>query len=115
MKAVLDKKQVVILVPTTVLALQHYHSFKKRFLNFPVNIDFISRFKSPKEKTQVMQAVADGKVDILIGTHAVLSDKLDFQDLGLLVIDEEHRFGVAHKEKLKVLRTGVDVLTMTAT
>lgn len=115
MKAVLDKKQVVILVPTTVLALQHFHSFKKRFENFPVNVDFISRFKTAKEKTQVMGKVKEGKVDILIGTHAVLSDKLDFHDLGLLVIDEEHRFGVAHKEKLKVLKSGVDVMTMTAT
>lgn len=115
MKAVLDKKQVVILVPTTVLALQHYHSFKKRFENFPVNIDFISRFKTAKQKSQVMVEVAEGKVDILIGTHAVLSDKLEFYDLGLLIIDEEHRFGVAHKEKLKVLKTGIDVLTMTAT
>ena len=115
MKAVLDKKQVVVLVPTTVLALQHYHSFKRRFESFPVNIDFISRFKTPKQKSEVMARVADGKVDILIGTHAVLSDKLEFHDLGLLIIDEEHRFGVGHKEKLKVLRTGIDVLTMTAT
>ncbi len=115
MKAVLDKKQVVILVPTTVLALQHYHSFKRRFENFPVNIDFISRFKSTKEKSKVMEKVQEGKIDILIGTHAVLSDKLEFHDLGLLVIDEEHRFGVGHKEKLKVLRSGIDVLTMTAT
>lgn len=115
MKAVLDKKQVVVLVPTTVLALQHFHSFRRRFENFPVNIDFISRFKTAKEKSQVMAAVEQGKVDILIGTHAVLSDKLEFHDLGLLIIDEEHRFGVAHKEKLKVLKTGVDVLTMTAT
>ncbi len=115
MKAVLDKKQVVVFVPTTVLALQHYHSFKKRFENFPVNIDFISRFKNAKQKSQVMVEVAEGKVDILIGTHAVLSDKLEFHDLGLLIIDEEHRFGVAHKEKLKVLKSGIDVLTMTAT
>jgi transcription-repair coupling factor (superfamily II helicase) len=115
MKAVLDKKQVVVLVPTTVLALQHYHSFKKRFQDFPVNIDFISRFKTAKEKNQVMLKVTEGQVDILIGTHAVLSDKLEFHDLGLLIIDEEHRFGVAHKEKLKVIKSGVDVLTMTAT
>lgn len=115
MKAVLDKKQVVVLVPTTVLALQHYHSFKRRFENFPVNVDMISRFKTPKQKLEVMGKVAEGKVDILIGTHAVLSDKLEFHDLGLLIIDEEHRFGVAHKEKLKVLKAGVDVLTMTAT
>ncbi len=115
MKAVLDKKQVAILVPTTVLALQHFHSFKRRFQNFPVNVDFISRFKTAKQKSEVLTAVAEGKVDILIGTHAVLSDKLEFLDLGILIIDEEHRFGVAHKEKLKVLKAGVDVLTMTAT
>jgi transcription-repair coupling factor (superfamily II helicase) len=115
MKAVLDKKQVVVLVPTTVLALQHYHSFRRRFENFPVNINFISRFKTAKQKSEVMVEVAEGKVDILIGTHSVLSDKLEFHDLGLLIIDEEHRFGVAHKEKLKTLKTGIDVLTMTAT
>ncbi len=115
MKAVLDKKQVVVLVPTTVLALQHYHSFKKRFENFPVSINFISRFKTTREKTEVIKNVAEGKIDVLIGTHAVLSDKLEFLDLGLIIIDEEHRFGVSHKEKLKVLKTGVDVLTMTAT
>ena len=115
MKAVLDKKQVVLLVPTTVLALKHYHSFKKRYENFPVNINFISRFKTMKQKSEVMSEVTEGKVDILIGTHSVLSDKLEFHDLGLLIIDEEHRFGVAHKEKLKLLKTGVDVLTMTAT
>jgi len=115
MKAVLDKKQVVVLVPTTVLALQHFHSFKKRFEKFPVNIDFISRFKSPKEKNQVMIQMREGKIDILIGTHAVLSDKMDFFDLGLVIIDEEHRFGVSHKEKLKVVKSSVDVLTMTAT
>ncbi len=115
MKAVLDKKQVVLLVPTTVLALQHFHSFKKRFENFPVNIDFVSRFKTAKQKSEILTEVSEGKVDILIGTHAVLSDKVEFHDLGLLIIDEEHRFGVAHKEKLKLMKTGVDVLTMTAT
>ena len=115
MKAVLDKKQVVVLVPTTVLALQHYHSFKKRFANFPVNIDFISRFKTPKEKQKTMLDVSAGRVDILIGTHAVLSESLKYHDLGLLIIDEEHRFGVGHKEKLKTLKSGVDVLIMTAT
>ncbi|MFY7993094.1 MAG: transcription-repair coupling factor [Bacteriovoracaceae bacterium] len=114
-KAVLDKKQVVILVPTTVLALQHFHSFKKRFSQFPVNVEMLSRFKTPKEKKEVISVIAEGKVDIVVGTHAILSDKIEFQDLGLLIIDEEHRFGVAHKEKLKVLKAGVDVLTMTAT
>ncbi len=114
-KAVLDKKQVVILVPTTVLALQHFHSFKKRFSQFPVNVEMLSRFKTPKEKKEVISLIAEGKVDIVVGTHAILSDKIEFFDLGLLVIDEEHRFGVGHKEKLKVLKTGIDVLTMTAT
>ena len=114
-KAVLDKKQVVILVPTTVLALQHFHSFKNRFKNFPVTIEMLSRFKTAKESSEIIKQVKDGLVDIVIGTHAVLSEKVDFHDLGLVVIDEEHRFGVNHKEKLKVLKNGVDVLTMTAT
>lgn len=114
-KAVLDKKQVVVLVPTTVLALQHFHSFQERFKGFPVNVDMLSRFKTPKETVEVLRATKEGRVDILIGTHAVLSDKLEFHDLGLLVIDEEHRFGVNHKEKLKSLKQGIDVLTMTAT
>ncbi|MBY0516049.1 MAG: transcription-repair coupling factor [Bacteriovoracaceae bacterium] len=114
-KAVLDKKQVVVLVPTTVLALQHYHSFKRRFNAFPVNIEMLSRFKTAKESAQVIANLKEGTVDILIGTHAVLSEKVEFFDLGLVVIDEEHRFGVNHKEKLKLLRKGVDVLTMTAT
>ncbi|MFP5458505.1 MAG: transcription-repair coupling factor [Bacteriovoracia bacterium] len=114
-KAVLDKKQVVILVPTTVLALQHYNSFKRRFQNFPVTIDMLSRFKSAKETREVLEKLKEGKIDIVVGTHAVLAEKVEFQDLGLVVIDEEHRFGVNHKEKLKVLKKGVDVLTMTAT
>jgi transcription-repair coupling factor (superfamily II helicase) len=114
-KAVLDKKQVVVLVPTTVLALQHFHSFKRRFQNFPVTIEMLSRFKTAKESKEVVEKLKEGKVDIVIGTHAVLSDKVEFHDLGLVVIDEEHRFGVNHKEKLKVLKQGVDVLTMTAT
>lgn len=115
MKAVLDKKQVVVLVPTTVLALQHFHSFKKRFSQFPVNVDFVSRFKTPKEKQKTLNDVSEGRVDILIGTHAVLAESLKYHDLGLLIIDEEHRFGVGHKEKLKTLKSGIDVLTMTAT
>jgi transcription-repair coupling factor (superfamily II helicase) len=114
-KAVLDKKQVAILVPTTVLALQHFHSFRRRFKEFPVNVEMLSRFKTAKEAAEVIAQVKRGEVDILVGTHAVLSDKLEFNDLGLIVIDEEHRFGVNHKEKLKVMRAGVDVLTMTAT
>jgi transcription-repair coupling factor (superfamily II helicase) len=114
-KAVLDKKQVVVLVPTTVLALQHFHSFKKRFADFAVTIEMLSRFRTAKESTQVIGKVKEGNVDILIGTHAVLSDKVSFKDLGLVIIDEEHRFGVNHKEKLKLMSYGVDVLTMTAT
>lgn len=114
-KAVLDRKQVAVLVPTTVLALQHYHSFKKRFAEFAVSIDMLSRFKTTKESNEVIKKLSDGTLDIVIGTHALLSDKVKFSDLGLVVIDEEHRFGVNHKEKLKLLSKGVDVLTMTAT
>lgn len=114
-KAVLDKKQVVILVPTTVLALQHFHSFRNRFKNFPVTIEMLSRFKTAKETAEVIKGTKEGRVDIVVGTHAVLSDKVEFNDLGLVIIDEEHRFGVNHKEKLKVIKNGVDVLTMTAT
>ncbi len=114
-KAIEDKKQVAVLVPTTVLALQHYHSFLNRFKTFPVNIEMLSRFKSTKESKLIHEKMARGEVDIVIGTHALLSDTIHFQDLGLLIIDEEHRFGVNHKEKLKTLKIGVDVLTMTAT
>ncbi len=114
-KAVLDHKQVAILVPTTVLALQHYNSFTERFKNVAVEIDFISRFKSPKETRVVLDKLAEGKIDILIGTHKLLSEKVKFNDIGLLIIDEEQRFGVGHKEKLKLLRESVDTLTLTAT
>ena len=114
-KAVLDKKQAVVLVPTTVLALQHFHSFKRRFKDFPVTIEMLSRFKTAKESAEVVRKLKEGQVDIVIGTHAVLAEKVEFADLGIVIIDEEHRFGVNHKEKLKVLKQGVDVLTMTAT
>lgn len=114
-KAVLDHKQVGILVPTTVLALQHYNSFVERFKNFPVEIEFISRFKTPKQVKEVLEKLALGQIDILIGTHKLLSDKVKFSDLGLLVIDEEQRFGVSHKEKLKLFKETVDTLTLTAT
>ncbi len=114
-KAVLDHKQVAVLVPTTVLALQHYNSFKKRFKDFPVNIEFLSRFKSAKESKQILEDVNDNKVDILIGTHKLLSDKVKFHDLGLVIVDEEQRFGVGHKEKLKLMKSNVDFLTLTAT
>ncbi|NOT79293.1 MAG: transcription-repair coupling factor [Bacteriovoracaceae bacterium] len=114
-KAVEDKKQVAILVPTTILALQHFNSFTKRFKEFPVRIEFISRFKSAKESKEILEKTARGEVDILIGTHKLLSDKLKFSDLGLVIVDEEQRFGVGHKEKLKLMKASVDFLTLTAT
>jgi len=114
-KAVQDSKQVAVLTPTTVLCFQHYESFKRRFANFPVTVEMISRFRTPKERKEILERVADGKVDILIGTHAILSQGLKFQDLGLLVVDEEQRFGVRHKERLKQIRAAIDVLSMSAT
>ncbi|HGR5715493.1 TPA: transcription-repair coupling factor [Streptococcus pneumoniae] len=114
-KAVNDHKQVVILVPTTVLAQQHYTNFKERFQNFAVNIDVLSRFRSKKEQTVTLEKLKNGQVDILIGTHRVLSKDVVFADLGLMIIDEEQRFGVKHKETLKELKKQVDVLTLTAT
>ena len=114
-KAVLDKKQVAVLVPTTVLAQQHYSTFAKRFAPYPVEVEVLSRFKSKAEQNAAVKKLAEGKVDIIIGTHRLLQNDIEFRDLGLIVIDEEHRFGVAHKEKLKKLRARVDVLTLTAT
>ena len=114
-KAVQDGKQVAVLTPTTVLAFQHFESFKRRFANFPVNVEMISRFRSAKEQKEILEKAAAGKVDILIGTHRVLSKDLKFQDLGLLVVDEEQRFGVRHKERLKQMRAQIDVLAMSAT
>ena len=114
-KAVQDGKQVAVLTPTTVLAFQHFESFKRRFANFPVNVEMISRFRTAKEQKEILEKAAAGKVDILIGTHRVLSKDLKFQDLGLLVVDEEQRFGVRHKERLKQMRAQIDVLSMSAT
>ena len=114
-KAVQDSKQVAVLTPTTVLSFQHYESFKKRFANFPVTVEMISRFRTAKEQKEILEKAADGKIDILIGTHRILSKDLKFQDLGLLVVDEEQRFGVRHKERLKHMRTAIDVLSMSAT
>jgi len=114
-KAVQDGKQVAILTPTTVLAFQHFETFKKRFSQFPINIEMISRFRSPKEQKVIVEKIETGKVDILIGTHRILSKDIKFQDLGLLVVDEEQRFGVRHKERLKQLRKEIDVLAMSAT
>jgi transcription-repair coupling factor (superfamily II helicase) len=114
-KAVQDGKQVAVLTPTTVLSFQHYESFKRRFASFPVNIEMISRFRTAKEQKAILEKVEQGKVDILIGTHRLLSKDLKFQDLGLLVVDEEQRFGVRHKERLKQMRAAIDVLAMSAT
>ncbi|MBQ7191249.1 MAG: transcription-repair coupling factor [Paludibacteraceae bacterium] len=114
-KAATDGKQTAVLVPTTVLALQHYNTFRERFKNFPVKVQFLSRGKSPKETKEVLADLKEGKIDILIGTHKLISKQVVWHDLGLLIIDEEQKFGVAVKEKLKALRTNVDVLTLTAT
>src|SRR5881227_2378297 len=114
-KAISDNKQVAVLAPTTVLSFQHYESFKRRFANFPVNVEMISRFRTPKEQKAILEKAEQGKVDILIGTHRILSKDLKFQDLGLLVVDEEQRFGVRHKERLKQMRAQIDVLSMSAT
>ncbi|MGC9292496.1 MAG: transcription-repair coupling factor [Acidobacteriaceae bacterium] len=114
-KAVQEGKQVAVLTPTTVLCFQHFETFKRRFAAFPVTVEMVSRFRTPKEQKQVLERVEQGKVDILIGTHRLLSKDLKFQDLGLLVIDEEQRFGVRHKERLKQMRREIDVLAMSAT
>ena len=115
MKAVMDGKQVAILVPTTVLAQQHYQTAVARFRGFPVNIDVLSRFRTPKLQQQTMQKLRAGAVDVIIGTHKLLQKSVQFKDLGLLIIDEEQRFGVSHKERLKEMSKGVDVLTLSAT
>jgi transcription-repair coupling factor (superfamily II helicase) len=114
-KTCLDGKQAAILVPTTILAFQHFKTFSDRLRDFPVTVDYINRFKSAKEKKETLKKVEEGKVDILIGTHGILGKDVKFKDLGLLVIDEEQKFGVGHKEKIKTLRTTVDCLTLTAT
>jgi hypothetical protein len=114
-KAVQAGKQVVVLVPTTILAEQHGRTFRERLADYPVRIEVLSRFRSPKETTALVQRIAHGEVDIVIGTHRLLSPDVTFKDLGLLIVDEEHRFGVSHKERLKTLKLSVDVLTLTAT
>ena len=114
-KAVCDSKQVAVLVPSTILAFQHYNTFTERLKGLPVNIDYLNRFRTTKEKNQIAKELESGKLDILIGTHAITNGKLKFKDLGLLIIDEEQKFGVSVKEKLKQARTNVDVLTLTAT
>jgi len=114
-KAVQDGKQVAVLTPTTILSFQHFETFKKRFSQFPINIEMISRFRTAKEQKDIVARVETGKIDILIGTHRLLSKDIKFQDLGLLVVDEEQRFGVKHKERLKQMRKEIDVLAMSAT
>ncbi len=114
-KAILSGKQVAILVPTTILALQHYKTFSDRLGNFAVEIDYLNRFKTAKEKTQIYKKLEAGSIDLIIGTHALLSDKVKFKDLGLLVLDEEQKFGVSAKEKLRKFKVNVDTLTLTAT
>ena len=114
-KAVDNGKQVAVLVPTTVLALQHFTNFTERFSSFPVTIEMLSRFKTKTQQKNILKRLQEGKVDIVIGTHRLLSDDVLFKDLGLLVIDEEQRFGVAHKEKIKTYKKSIDVLTLTAT
>jgi len=114
-KAVQDNRQVAVLAPTTVLAFQHYETFKRRFAAFPITIEMLSRFRTSKQQKEIVEKVEQGKIDILIGTHRILSKDIKFPDLGLLVVDEEQRFGVRHKERLKQLKKEVDVLTMSAT
>ncbi|GAC1353596.1 MAG: transcription-repair coupling factor [Herpetosiphon sp.] len=114
-KVVQDGKQVVVLVPTTVLAQQHLDTFRKRMAAFPVEIEMLSRFRTPREQTAIVDRLRKGQVDIVIGTHRLLSRDVEFKDLGLVIVDEEQRFGVKHKERLKTMRTAVDVLTLTAT
>ena len=114
-KCVMDGKQVAVLVPTTILAFQHFVTFGERLREYPVQVEMLSRFKSRKEQKEIVRDLKEGKVDVVIGTHRLLSNDMEFKDLGLVIIDEEQRFGVAHKEKLKKLRRLVDVLTLTAT
>lgn len=114
-KSVVDGKQAAVLVPTTILAFQHFKTFRERLKDFPVTVDYINRFKSAKEKKETLKKVEEGKVDIIVGTHGLLGKEVKFKDLGVMIIDEEQKFGVAHKEKLKTLKTNVDCLTLTAT
>ncbi len=114
-KAVADSKQVAILVPTTILSMQHYRSFSSRLKDFPCKVDYINRFKSAKQVTETLKKLASGEIDILVGTHAIVSEKVKFKDLGLMIIDEEQKFGVSVKDKLKTMRATVDTLTLTAT
>ena len=114
-KAVDNGKQVAILVPTTILAFQHFKTFSKRLKDFPIQVDYLNRFRSTKERNNIVNGVNDGSIDIVIGTHQLTNQKIAFKDLGLLIIDEEQKFGVAVKDKLKTLKENIDTLTLTAT
>src|SRR5690606_29211410 len=114
-KAVMDGRQVAVLVPTTILAQQHHRTFTERFAGYPINVQVLSRFQTPAEQRAILKGLKAGTVDVVIGTHRLLSKDTEFKDLGLVVVDEEQRFGVAQKERLKELRRNVDVLTLTAT
>ena len=114
-KAVSDGKQVVFLVPTTILAQQHYNTLVQRMMDFPVSVDVLSRFRSPAEQRKTLERLRKGSLDVVVGTHRVLSADVKFRNLGLLIVDEEQRFGVTHKEKIKRLKKDIDVLTLTAT
>lgn len=114
-KAVMDSKQVAVLVPTTILAQQHFNTFRERFMGYPIKIEMLSRFRSQKEQKEIIKGIKEGQIDVVVGTHRLLSEAIKFSDLGLLVIDEEQRFGVTHKEKLKTLKGNIDVLTLSAT
>lgn len=114
-KAATDGKQVAVLVPTTILAFQHYRSFKERLKDFPVNISYMNRFRTAKQKSETLKGLEEGKIDIVIGTHQLVGSSVKFKDLGLLIIDEEHKFGVSVKDKLKTLKNNIDTLTLTAT
>ena len=114
-KAVMDSKQVAYLCPTTILSMQHYNTFKERMSDFPIRVEMLSRFRTKKQQDEIIKRLKNGEIDIIIGTHRILQKDLEFSDLGLLIIDEEQRFGVAHKEKLKELKKNIDVLSMTAT
>ena len=114
-KAATDGKQVAVLVPTTILAFQHFRSFTERLKDFPINVSYLNRFRTTKQKKETLEGLESGKIDIVIGTHQLVSDKVKFKDLGLLIIDEEHKFGVNVKDKLKTLKTNIDTLTLTAT
>ncbi|HIE36209.1 MAG TPA: DEAD/DEAH box helicase, partial [Candidatus Omnitrophica bacterium] len=114
-KAVMDNKQVAFLVPTTILAYQHFTNLLKRVEDFPLKLEMLSRFRTPHQQREIIRRLREGKIDIVVGTHRLLSSDVYFKDLGLLIIDEEHKFGVEHKEKIKELKVGIDVLTLTAT